>query len=189
MMREGDGRRAVQALGDFYSAGYRVVSNQSQNQIRVDGFFVSDCGILFVRRKRAENPRVREGLEALLAVVEALHRSCSGRAVFLTTSIAWGSSHTTNGSRFPASKRILSSATPTSMRSLTMIAAHRRFIPASAALFVMLYRQMLFSFARLAKGATLPEFVPQPSISTLSGHNPTPPIPDEDRDFLEASFY
>jgi hypothetical protein len=86
MMREGDGRRAVQALDDFYSVGYSVAQGQSQNAIRVDGLFISDCGVLFVR---GEAHPVRERFEALLAAAEAIHRRCSERAVFLTTSIAW----------------------------------------------------------------------------------------------------
>ena len=87
MMREGNGRRAMQALDDFYSVGYGIVHDQLQNQIRVDGLFVSDCGILFVR---GENLSVRQRFDALLAAIESIHRRCSERAVFLTTSIAWG---------------------------------------------------------------------------------------------------
>jgi hypothetical protein len=87
MMREGDGRRAVQALDDFYSVGYSVAREQSQNAIHVDCLFVSDCGILFVR---GEAQPIEERLEALLTAIETIHRRCSERAVFLTSSIAWG---------------------------------------------------------------------------------------------------
>lgn len=86
MMREGDGRRAVQALDDFYSVGYSVIRAQTGEAIRVDGLFISDCGILFVRGLQQPNER----LDALLSVVESLHRRCSERAVFLTTAISWG---------------------------------------------------------------------------------------------------
>jgi hypothetical protein len=87
MMREGDGRRAVRALDDFYSVGYATVRDQSREVIRVDGLFVSDCGILFVR---GENATAVERFETLLHTVETIHRRCSERAVFLSTSIAWG---------------------------------------------------------------------------------------------------
>ena len=85
MMREGDGRRAVRALDDFYSVGYGVVRDQAR--ARVDGLFVSDCGVLFAR---AESLPVGERLNAFLGAVETIHRRCSERAVFLSTSIAWG---------------------------------------------------------------------------------------------------
>lgn len=87
MMREGDGRRAVQALDDFYSVGYGSIRAQTTAPIRVDGLFISDCGILFVR---GEQHPVSERLDAMLTVVESLHRHCAERAVFLTTAITWG---------------------------------------------------------------------------------------------------
>lgn len=87
MMREGDGRRAVQALDNFYSIGYSALRSQPTPGIRVDGLFISDCGVLFVR---GDHRPIHERLDAMLAVVELIHRRCSERAVFLTTSITWG---------------------------------------------------------------------------------------------------
>lgn len=87
MMREGDGRRAVQALNVFYSAGYNIIGAQHADDLRVDGLFVSDCGVLFTR---GENNSIEQRLENLLQIIEEIHRRCSDHAVFLTTSIAWG---------------------------------------------------------------------------------------------------
>src|SRR5690242_4243163 len=87
MMREGDGRRAVQALDDFYSVGYAAIRAQTSALISVDGLFISDCGVLFVRGE--QNP-IGERLDSILAVVERIYRRSSERAVFLTTAITWG---------------------------------------------------------------------------------------------------
>lgn len=87
MMLERDGRRAITALDDFYSVGYGVLRRQHPGQPTVDGLFVSDCGILFVR---GDEHQVEDRLSRMLGVIESIHRQCSERAVFLTTSIAWG---------------------------------------------------------------------------------------------------
>ena len=86
MMREGNGR-AVQALNAFYSVGYNTIRAQPDSASRVDGLFISDCGILFVRDQQQV---IGERLDAMLAVVESIHRRCSEQAVFLTTTITWG---------------------------------------------------------------------------------------------------
>lgn len=87
MMHERDGRRAVTTLDDFYSVGYGALIGQLPNQPAVDGLFVSDCGILFVR---GDEHSIEDRLKRMLGIVESIHRRCSERAVFLATSIAWG---------------------------------------------------------------------------------------------------
>ena len=85
-----DGKRALLALDAFYNAGFNVVrehNNDGNSGAAVHGFFVSDCGILFVRSEQ-EPPTAQ--LEALCRVVEGIHRRTFEKAVQLTTSIAWG---------------------------------------------------------------------------------------------------
>jgi len=82
-----DGNRGAAALDSFYQAGFSVISHQPVGEIKIEGVFVSDCGVLFVRGE--ENTNVRR-FDALLAAVEALSRRCFERAVSLTTAIAWG---------------------------------------------------------------------------------------------------
>jgi hypothetical protein len=79
-----DARRGPEALDALYSAGYRVIADQGSDP-RVEGLFVSDCGILFAREMSCI-----EQFEALLRVIEQLNRLCFERAVSLTTSVAWG---------------------------------------------------------------------------------------------------
>jgi len=61
MMR--DRKKAVLALDKFYQAGYDILRNQTANAYRVDGLFVSDCGVLFVRAVDAGSP---DALNSLL---------------------------------------------------------------------------------------------------------------------------
>ena len=82
-----DGQRAPLALDAFYSAGYSVLREHREEPVLVDGFFISDCGILFARGEQ-ETPTRR--LEALCRVVQQIHQRSFERAVQLTTSIAWG---------------------------------------------------------------------------------------------------
>jgi len=66
-----DEQRAVRALDRFYQAGYDALRRQHGTP-RVDGLFVSDSGILFVRRVEHEPA---EALGALLQSVEAINRA------------------------------------------------------------------------------------------------------------------
>ena len=81
-----DGRRGLEALNILYTSGYKVISEQQESRPRVEGLFVSDCGILFVREGDSTVTR----LESLLLAVEQLNRLCFEGAVSLTTSVAWG---------------------------------------------------------------------------------------------------
>ncbi len=81
-----DGNRGAAALDVLYRSGYHVIQDQLPNGPRVEGLFVSDCGILFVR----ESPSPVHRFRALLDAIESLNRKCFEEAVSLTTSIAWG---------------------------------------------------------------------------------------------------
>ena len=82
-----DGKRGPAALDALYQSGYHVISHQPGDGPRVEGLFVSDCGVLFVRGD--QDPPARR-LESLLNAIETLNRRCFEHAVSLTTAICWG---------------------------------------------------------------------------------------------------
>lgn len=82
-MMKGDGEQAIKALDKLNTAGYHSLQ---QNQ-SVNGFFVSDSGILFVREKSLSKV---EKLQSILRVVEDINRSLLDNNIMLTTSIAYG---------------------------------------------------------------------------------------------------
>ncbi len=79
MMKDGD--RAVKAMSHLYSAGYTELSLAQT----VNGLFISDCGILFVR----EGTQAQK-LSLILQVVKKINQILLKQGVMLTTSIAWG---------------------------------------------------------------------------------------------------
>jgi hypothetical protein len=83
----GDGQRAPLALDAFYNAGYSVLRNHRNDTALVDGFFISDCGVLFVR---GEQEPATSRLASICQVVREIHQQTFERAVQLTTSLAWG---------------------------------------------------------------------------------------------------
>jgi hypothetical protein len=74
---------AVKAIDHFYSCGYKVLR---QNQ-GISGFFVSDCGILFVRNHDYNH---LQKLRALIDVIQQLNRQLLEYDIMLSTSIAFG---------------------------------------------------------------------------------------------------
>lgn len=76
---------AVAALDAFYQTGYDVLRTQRVGP-QVDGLFVSDCGILFVRASTSPV----DDLTAILAVIEAINRRLLEASVMLTNSVAYG---------------------------------------------------------------------------------------------------
>lgn len=83
-----DEQRALRALGRFYETGFLVLHEQNNiGNYRVDGFFVSDSGILFVRNG---NEGTYEQLESVLRAVERINRAMLNNDFMLTTSIAYG---------------------------------------------------------------------------------------------------
>jgi hypothetical protein len=83
----GDGKRAPLALDAFYSAGYTVLKEHRDDAILVDGFFMSDCGVLFVR---SENEAASIRLKSICLIIQQIHQRTFKKAVDLTTSISWG---------------------------------------------------------------------------------------------------
>jgi hypothetical protein len=89
--------RAVHALDCFYQAGYDALHLQN-GQPRVDGLFISDCGVLFVRGAGQDS---HAGLQTLLDVVEKINRAVLASEVMLTTSTAHGAFSYHNRLEFP----------------------------------------------------------------------------------------
>lgn len=80
--------RAMQALHRFYSQGYRILRAQPPHApARVEGLFISDCAVLFVRPRHAD---VHAQLRAVLSVVQSINRQMLQRELMLSTSIAYG---------------------------------------------------------------------------------------------------
>ena len=76
-----DDKKALEALRRLYQAGYDAL----QAEEGVEGFFVSDSGILFVR-----TGTVHERLKKILDVVKAINSKMLDRDYMLTISIAYG---------------------------------------------------------------------------------------------------
>jgi len=87
MMENGD---ADKALNCFYTAGYDFISNQHRNS-RVEGIFVSDCGILFVNNNSTpQNEPQIDDLKSILEVIKKINKKLIYEDIMLTTSIAYG---------------------------------------------------------------------------------------------------
>ncbi len=79
---------ALNALNRFYSCGYLQLHNQnSQNNIRIDGFFMSDCGILFIRNLYNN---LIQGFSLLLNTIKQINYEMLRENFILITSIAYG---------------------------------------------------------------------------------------------------
>jgi hypothetical protein len=72
---------ALNALNIFYQAGYNALHDEPT----VQGFFVSDCGVLFAR-----TGSINERLNALLRVIKVINTKMLRKNLTLTTSIAYG---------------------------------------------------------------------------------------------------
>jgi len=70
-------------LDHFYQTGYDSLLNNND----VNGVFISDCGILFVRKKEL-NPK--DNLITLLEVIQGINKRLLEDEIMLTTSIAYG---------------------------------------------------------------------------------------------------
>jgi hypothetical protein len=80
--------RAKEALESFYSVGWECLDRDNdRSECAVEGIFVSDCGVLFVR----PNEKGRsECLCKLLTRIRALNKKLLGSGVLLRTSVAFG---------------------------------------------------------------------------------------------------
>lgn len=76
-----DDRKALEALKRLYQSGYDALRDANG----VEGFFVSDSGILFVR-----TGTIHQRLVKILAVIKQINRQMLRRDYMLTTSIAYG---------------------------------------------------------------------------------------------------
>ena len=83
VMMKGDGQRAINALGCLNTAGYNALRNNSDT----NGFFISDCGIIFIRKQRVSK---QEKLNILLQVIKNINIELIKHDIMLTTSIAYG---------------------------------------------------------------------------------------------------
>lgn len=83
-MRKG---KAMAALECFYSAGYEILGDQNGNQ--VDGIFISDCGVLFVRNDQV-NLSPEDNLHHLLTIIKRINERMISNRFMVTTSIAYG---------------------------------------------------------------------------------------------------
>lgn len=74
-------KRGLEALRLLYQAGYNTLNNNTG----VEGFFVSDSGILFVR-----SGTVAEKLHKILSALKSINKLMLTKNYMLTTSIAYG---------------------------------------------------------------------------------------------------
>jgi hypothetical protein len=79
-----DEHQAVKALGTLYQTGFDVLRDNND----INGFFISDCGILFIRNTTGN---FIEQLNSLLNIIERINRRLLTNDIMLTTSIAYGS--------------------------------------------------------------------------------------------------
>ena len=79
LMKEG---KAADAMDRFYQAGYEYHATHHE----VEGIFISDCGILFVRTGYS----IEQKLNTILRVIKYINRSMIDYDFMLTTSIAFG---------------------------------------------------------------------------------------------------
>jgi hypothetical protein len=75
-------KNAWKALDVFYSSGY----NSLQLNPSVEGFFVSDCGVLFVR----SNASLLDKFSTLLKVIREINLKMTTEGFMLKSSIAYG---------------------------------------------------------------------------------------------------
>lgn len=85
---------APQALNKLYSAGYHLLYAQND----IEGFFVSDSGILFSRNT---NNNICSQLSSLLNIIRGMNLMMLQDGYMLTTSIAYGEFSYHNRIEFP----------------------------------------------------------------------------------------
>lgn len=84
-----DDIRAWEAIDNFYTAGYKILS---LNNTEIGGVFVSDCGILFYGYdlRGSSIHEKKNALNLLLQSIKYINRKMCDRNFILTTSIAYG---------------------------------------------------------------------------------------------------
>lgn len=82
---------AWNALNRLYNSGYNILQNQNkQNSYRVEGVFISDCGVLFVRNNQRSGINQTDGLHSLLQTIKKINQRMLESKFMLTSSIAYG---------------------------------------------------------------------------------------------------
>ena len=81
--------KACGALDTLYQAGYGVLGTQN-NRHRVEGIFISDSGLLFVRRSARTILGAPGALRLLLEIIKRINERMLHRDLMLTVSIAFG---------------------------------------------------------------------------------------------------
>jgi len=86
LMKQKDG--AWKALDKFYQAAYNNLKrdNTRTGMVRVEGLFISDCGIMFVRGGNSN----QEKLESILLVIKKINKELLNQDFMLSTSVAYG---------------------------------------------------------------------------------------------------
>lgn len=82
-----DRAKAISVLKHFYQSGFDLIHNQAGCNIKVEGFFISDCAVLFTRSSIADDG---SSLRKLLKFVERLNNKMLECDTMLTTSIGYG---------------------------------------------------------------------------------------------------
>jgi hypothetical protein len=88
-LMKNDKKRAWKYLDLFYNEGYTSLMQQENTNLRVEGIFISDCGILFVRNESEERDNIK-GLKMLLSIINNINKNLLRMDILLTTSIAYG---------------------------------------------------------------------------------------------------
>ncbi|MGV9170445.1 MAG: hypothetical protein ACOC38_10965 [Promethearchaeia archaeon] len=84
-----DEKEALKALDRLYQYGYDIIRNQN-SEPKVEGLFVSDSGIMFVRNDHSNIARTVECLQLLMRSIKTLNKRMLRDHIMLTTSIAYG---------------------------------------------------------------------------------------------------
>lgn len=88
LMRNGDD--AWRALDKFYNAGYMRLASLALETNKVEGLFVSDNGVLFVRTASGHLGDIAGNLKTILKAVRAINKDLIDDNFMTTTSIAYG---------------------------------------------------------------------------------------------------
>jgi len=88
-------KKAYRALDNFYQIGYDVLLeyHKENEERRIDGLFISDCGVLFSRRdnfNNDDNHEKQRALKPLLDAIETISQRMINNDYLLTASIAYG---------------------------------------------------------------------------------------------------
>ena len=81
--------KALEALDQLYQYGYEILRSQN-SECKVEGIFISDSGVLFVRRNNQNTPNISECLKSLLMMTKRINQKMVEKDFMLTASIAYG---------------------------------------------------------------------------------------------------